>query len=358
MTVTAPHTPIRRARWAAIGAAVAVSLGAGSLGIARATSPEGAATYVAITPCRLFDTRSDPAFRIGPHDTLTADAQITVAGWGAQGQCTAPDLPSGTTGLQLNVTAVGATGPTYLTFFPGDGTRPNASSLNPPPGQPPTPNAVTTRLDGAGRFSVYNRNGAVDVVVDVVGYYVDHQHTGDDIVDGSLTGADVADGSLTGADVAAGALSNEHLVDAPGLAARLTTHIPTLDLIGSNSEVGFVRVRVPTDGYVMVTATITWYEGPNTDREKCEITRRGAGPTQYNNFRLDDFGGSSNGNATTTAHRAFPVSTADNAGGPLSTGQDFIVICRETNGSISIAGVYMTAVFVPTFYGMGGPFNG
>jgi len=43
--------------------------------------------------------------------------------------------------LALNVTAIGATAPTFLTVWPG-GTRPTASSLNPVPGQPPTPNGV------------------------------------------------------------------------------------------------------------------------------------------------------------------------------------------------------------------------
>ena len=156
-----------RARWAAIGAALAVTLGAGGLGIARAAGPTPAA-YVAISPCRLLDTRSDPAFHVGDHATLGADASTLVDGWGAQGQCNLADT---STGLQLNVTAVGASEHTYLTLFPGDGTPPNASHLNPAPGQPPTPNAVAVQLDDAGRFSIFNKYGTVDVIVDVVGTY-------------------------------------------------------------------------------------------------------------------------------------------------------------------------------------------
>lgn len=86
---------------------------------------------------------------------------------GAQGDC---NLPSDSTALQLNVTAVGASAPTYLTLFPGTGNPPNASHLNPTPGQPPTPNAVTVALDD-GRFSIFNKYGTVDVIVDVVGAF-------------------------------------------------------------------------------------------------------------------------------------------------------------------------------------------
>jgi hypothetical protein len=165
-----------RARWAAIGAAIAVSLGAGGLGIVHATAPDGASAYIPIEPCRLVDTRSDAQFHVGPHSTLGPDSSITIDGYGAQGECTSPALPNGTEGLQLNVTALGATTPTHLTIYPGAGDPPNASSLNPFPGQPPAPNAVATPLSGAGQFSVYNFQGSIDVIIDVVGYYGDHHH--------------------------------------------------------------------------------------------------------------------------------------------------------------------------------------
>lgn len=177
-----------RARWAAIGAAVAVSLGAGGLGIVQATEPDDATAYIPITPCRLVDTRSDAQFHVGPHSTLGPDSKITVGGWGAQGECTSPPLPINISGLQLNVTALGATVPTHLTIYPGDGDPPNVSSLNPFPGQPPVPNAVTTRLElFGGTFSVYNFQGNIDLIIDVVGYYGEHHH--DDRYQGALPDA-------------------------------------------------------------------------------------------------------------------------------------------------------------------------
>lgn len=160
-----------RTRWAAIGAAVAVTLGAGgAISIVDATVSSGERTvFEAVTPCRLFDTR--PAFQIGPrssplgpNDTYTATAH---------GNCT---IPTDAVGLVMNVTAVDATLPTFLTIWATGATRPNASSLNPAPGQPPTPNAVTTDLSAGGKFDVYNKQGSVHVFADVTGYYADHNH--------------------------------------------------------------------------------------------------------------------------------------------------------------------------------------
>ena len=57
----------------------------------------------------------------------------------------------------------------YLTIWPDQVAQPNASSLNPSPGQPPIPNAVTTPLSGAGRFNVFNYSGSVQVIaIDLV----------------------------------------------------------------------------------------------------------------------------------------------------------------------------------------------
>lgn len=172
-------THLLRSRWAAFGAVAAISLGAGGLGLASAAGPEAPSAYVPIAPCRLADTR--PASNVGPIAIpLGADTAVTYDGWGdVPGDC---DLPAGTTALQLNVTAVGASQLTNLRLYPSGTALPGTSSLNPAPGAAPTPNAVTVRLDAAGRFDVYNRFGQVDVLIDVAGYYraLDTAHDHDD----------------------------------------------------------------------------------------------------------------------------------------------------------------------------------
>ncbi|MFW2334103.1 hypothetical protein [Ilumatobacter sp.] len=119
-----------------------------------------------------MDTRAE--FQVGPRSTPIGAGQThTVSAHGTNGDCS---IPNDARALVLNVTAVGATAPTFLTIW-GDGSRPTASSLNPSPGQPPVPNAVTTDLtNAAGQFRVFNLQGSVDVLADVVGYYADHDH--------------------------------------------------------------------------------------------------------------------------------------------------------------------------------------
>ncbi len=42
--------------------------------------------------------------------------------------------------------------------------------------QAPTPNAVTVDVPHDGQVSFYNEAGLVNIVADIVGYYVDHSH--------------------------------------------------------------------------------------------------------------------------------------------------------------------------------------
>jgi hypothetical protein len=144
-----------RSRWAAMGAAVAITLGGGGLGIVQATTSSGEKPiYVPINPCRLADTRPAPD-TVGVRTTpVGAEESYTLSGWGVVGDCT---LPAGTAGLALNVTAVDPTDPTYLTLYPTGASLPTTSNLNPWPGQPPTPNAVNVDLNGSGRFDVFNK---------------------------------------------------------------------------------------------------------------------------------------------------------------------------------------------------------
>ena len=164
-----------RTRWAALGAAVAVTLGGGGIGLVSATNPADATTFIAITPCRVMDTRPDPAFNVGPKSSpLGPDEAHAVTAVGNSGDCTA--VPASASAVSLNVTALNATQSTFLTIYASNVTRPDASSLNPEPGDPPTPNAVTTELSPGGQFTVFNRFGSVDVIADINGYYVDHNH--------------------------------------------------------------------------------------------------------------------------------------------------------------------------------------
>jgi hypothetical protein len=76
----------------------------------------------------------------------------------------------------MNVTVVNPDDQSYLTVFPADAPRPLASSVNWVAGQGPTPNAVTSDVSADGKISFFNNAGKADVVADIVGYFVNHNH--------------------------------------------------------------------------------------------------------------------------------------------------------------------------------------
>jgi hypothetical protein len=164
-----------RIRWAAIGAAVAVTLGAGGLMTASAAVSSGErATFTPITPCRVMDTRPAPDTR-GPRSTpLVANDTHSIAVLGTNGDCAG--IPTDATGVVMNVTVVNPTSSSFLTVFPQGATRPTASSLNWGANQSATPNAVTVDVPASGQVSFFNLAGTVNVIADIVGYYVDHNH--------------------------------------------------------------------------------------------------------------------------------------------------------------------------------------
>ena len=136
----------------------------GALAEALGIAPVARATYHPINPTRIADTRSGtgvPLARLGAGQSLT----ITVPG-------SAPGVPAtGVAAAVVNVTAINPTVPTYLSVFPtGAAGATSSSSLNAVPGTP-TPNLVTVKTGSAGRISIYNHGGTVDVAVDLAGYY-------------------------------------------------------------------------------------------------------------------------------------------------------------------------------------------
>jgi hypothetical protein len=119
--------------------------------------------FLSTPPSRLFDTRSGlggvPAGPVGSGATLTFD----VTGRGG--------IPAtGVTGVVMNVTVTAPTGGGFITVYPADVGRPDASSLNFSPGQT-VPNLVTVRVPASGVVAFFNANGSTHLLADAVGYY-------------------------------------------------------------------------------------------------------------------------------------------------------------------------------------------
>jgi hypothetical protein len=131
-------------------------------GLTVPPGPEAGDAFTAMTPGRLVDSRRGWGTATGPWaDGQTRD--VTVRG-GSTG------VPTDATAVVLNVTAVGATAPSHLTVWPKGVARPTASSLNMVAGLT-IPNAVVVPVGVDGQVSIFNNDGEVDVVVDVVGWF-------------------------------------------------------------------------------------------------------------------------------------------------------------------------------------------
>jgi hypothetical protein len=71
------------------------------------------------------------------------------------------------------VTVVGPTAASFLTVWPDGQTRPNTSNINFTAGMT-LPNLVTVKVNPAdGEVDIFNAGGAVNVIADIGGYYVD-----------------------------------------------------------------------------------------------------------------------------------------------------------------------------------------
>ncbi|WP_128985140.1 N-acetylmuramoyl-L-alanine amidase, partial [Streptomyces roseicoloratus] len=122
----------------------------------------GPKTFQPVTPTRLMDTRVGlgvPKAKIGPGQE--AVLQVT----GANG------IPAtGVGAVVLNVTATNPTEGSFVSVYPNGTDRTSASNLNFMAGTT-IPNLVTVPVvDGKVRF--YNKNGSVDLIADITGYYV------------------------------------------------------------------------------------------------------------------------------------------------------------------------------------------
>ena len=171
----------------AVGMAIAVIAFIAFQSVTADAVSEGESTFVAITPCRLFDTR---AGGVGVRSTpLGADETHPFQVTGTNGDCT---IPAAATAVSINLTGVGPTTATNLRAFPAGAAVPNASAVNMVAGQGPTPNKLDVKLSSSGKLAVFNRFGSIDVIGDVMGYYRTDGLTGIESRLATLEAADTA----------------------------------------------------------------------------------------------------------------------------------------------------------------------
>ena len=124
-------------------------------------SPVNGDYFTPVTPVRALDTR------VG---TGAALARVGQGGEVSLQITSANAVPANATGVVLNVTAVSPDAAGYVTVYPNGVTRPLASNLNFVPGDV-VPNLVIVGIGTSGKVNLFNANGTIDLVADIVGYY-------------------------------------------------------------------------------------------------------------------------------------------------------------------------------------------
>jgi hypothetical protein len=169
--ITAVGGERRWGGWSTWFVAVVGLLVSGGLVTAAASGASTGTSFVPITPCRLLDTRPAPdnvGNRSGP---IRSGETFAVHVRGSNGNCVG--IPADVTGVSMNVSIVNPTSSSFLTVFPADAAKlPVTANLVWSKAQAATPNAVTSALSADGRLAFYNLSGSVDLIVDVVGYFV------------------------------------------------------------------------------------------------------------------------------------------------------------------------------------------
>ncbi len=149
-----------RSRWAAAGAAIAITFGGGGLFAASALgNSNDASVLVPVVPVRVLDTResTSPISTLGPRGLATLSLLDSV--------------PADATAASINLTVVNGTVGSFLTLFPTGTVQPLASSINWASSQA-VANSSVIKLGTNKSFEIFNNAGTVDVVIDLVGYYV------------------------------------------------------------------------------------------------------------------------------------------------------------------------------------------
>ena len=161
-----------RSRWAAVGAAVAVTLGAGGLVAVNAAS-SAPSSFVAIDPARAYDGRIDSYSQSG---RLAPNGEKTISikdGYDLDGNVITPNVvPAGATAITYNITVTGLTGPNFVAVTPGDATSFSASAINYT--STDLANAGTAQVDSNRQIKLWGggNTGSAFVIIDITGYYL------------------------------------------------------------------------------------------------------------------------------------------------------------------------------------------
>lgn len=142
-----------------LAAAALVLVGGSAIAVDASSSGADGSVLVPTVPTRVLDTRVPGA----QFDTLGASGVGTLDFTGV--------IPADARAVDLNMTITDGTQPSFLTVWPTGGDKPNSSVLNWLDASPDA-NAVSIQLGTGQAIDIGNEFGTVNVVVDMMGYYI------------------------------------------------------------------------------------------------------------------------------------------------------------------------------------------
>lgn len=125
------------------------------------------ALQVAITPCKLLDTRPAPLNVGGRTTPLTAGETLAVTVIGDVGNC---DIPDDAIALRLRITVLTPSTAGTLLAFPTAGSVPDTPTVQWTAGSAPAAVTAQVRVSPTDQISFRNTAGTADLSVDVVGF--------------------------------------------------------------------------------------------------------------------------------------------------------------------------------------------
>jgi len=126
--------------------------------------------YTPVTPCRIVDTRP-VARRLAAGVAQTFDG-YNVSTFASQGGAASNcGVPTGAKALAMTVTAVTPSNLGFVKLWPANATEPDASTVNYDPGTLNIATGAIVPVGGANNQFNAKSPAAVDLVVDVVGYF-------------------------------------------------------------------------------------------------------------------------------------------------------------------------------------------
>ena len=291
--------------------------------------------YTALTPQRIFDTRTN-------HGTLGPGGSVTLAIGGIY-------VPANATSVVLNVTAVDESTAGFFTIYPTGGTTPNASNLNWVAGET-VPNLVSVGMSAGGDVTIFNGLGTADAVVDLEGYFGPPSGGStagefNALVPARITDTRAGSGQANaGSTLAAGTTLNIQVTGAGGVPATGVSAVVLNVTAVDQTANGFFTV-FPTGTALPLASNLNWTPGDTVPNRVIVPVGTGGKVSVYNGLGSAD--------AIVDVNGYFTDSSASGAGF-FTLFPSRIVDTRNGTGGFPIAPLGAAATMTVTVAGHGG----